>query len=66
MRHVPYSIVYGGFATAIGLMIWMNLTAVIILLGSAYNAERTELLRMDAASAHVGVLPRMLYARDTR
>jgi membrane protein len=66
MRHVPYSIVYGGFATAIGLMIWMNLTAVIILLGSAYNAERAELLRMEAATAHVGVLPRMLYARDSR
>ncbi len=39
MRHVPYSLVYGGFATAIGLLIWMNFTAIIILLGSAYNAE---------------------------
>lgn len=39
MRHVPYNLVYGGLATAIGLMLWMNFTAIIILLGSAYNAE---------------------------
>lgn len=38
MRHVPYDAIYGALATAIGLMIWMNLTAIIILLGSAYNA----------------------------
>jgi membrane protein len=39
VRRVPYSLVYGGLATAIGLMIWMNLIAVVILLGAAYNAE---------------------------
>jgi membrane protein len=40
MRHVPYNLVYGGLATAIGVMIWMNFTVVIILLGAAFNAER--------------------------
>jgi membrane protein len=39
MRHVPYNLVYGGLATAIGLLLWMNLTTVIIILGAAYNAE---------------------------
>ncbi|MFZ0818734.1 MAG: YihY/virulence factor BrkB family protein [Candidatus Acidiferrales bacterium] len=39
MRHVPYDLVYGGLATAIGLLLWMNLTTVIILFGAAYNAE---------------------------
>jgi len=39
MRHVPYNLVYGGLATAIGLVLWMNLTTVIIILGAAYNAE---------------------------
>ncbi len=42
MRHVPYDLVYGGLATAIGLVLWMNLTTVIILLGAAYNAEHVE------------------------
>jgi membrane protein len=39
MRHVPYNLVYGGLATAIGLLLWMNLTTVIIILGAAYNTE---------------------------
>jgi len=39
LRYVPYSIVYGGLAVAIGLMIWMQLTATILLIGAAYNAE---------------------------
>ncbi len=39
VRHMPYSLVYGGLAAAIGLMVWMQLTAMIILFGSAFNAE---------------------------
>lgn len=39
VRHVPYSLVYGGLAAAIGLLVWMNLFALIVLLGAAYNAE---------------------------
>jgi membrane protein len=39
LRHAPYSTVYGGLTVAIGLMIWMQLTATILLIGAAYNAE---------------------------
>ena len=45
MRRVPYAIVYGGLAAAIGLLLWMYLTATIILLGAAYNAEAAEFQR---------------------
>ena len=39
VRKVPYSIVYGGLAAVIGLLIWMQLSTVIIFLGAAWNAE---------------------------
>lgn len=39
MRHVPYSLVYGGLAVAIGVMLWMQLTSTILFLGAAYNIE---------------------------
>jgi membrane protein len=39
LRHVPYSLVYGGLAVTIGLMLWMQLTATILLIGAAFNAE---------------------------
>lgn len=39
VRRVPYGIVYGGLAAVIGLLIWMNLSTIIIFLGAAWNAE---------------------------
>jgi len=42
VRRVPYSIVYGGLAAVIGLLVWMQLSAVIIFLGAAWNAELAE------------------------
>ena len=39
VRKMPYDVVYGGLAAAIGLLIWMYLTALVVLLGAAYNAE---------------------------
>lgn len=39
LREVPYSLIYGGLAVTIGLMLWMQLTATILLFGAAYNAE---------------------------
>ena len=39
LRYIPYSLVYGGLAVTIGLLIWMQLTATILLIGAAYNAE---------------------------
>lgn len=40
VRHMPYDVVYGGVAAAIGLLVWMYLTTVVVLFGAAYNAER--------------------------
>jgi uncharacterized BrkB/YihY/UPF0761 family membrane protein len=42
VRRVPYSVVYGGLAAVIGLIIWMQLSAVIIFLGAGWNAELAE------------------------
>jgi membrane protein len=39
VRKMPYDVVYGGLAAAIGSLLWMYLTAVVVLIGSAYNAE---------------------------
>jgi membrane protein len=39
VRRVPYSVVYGGLAAVIGLIIWMHLSALIIFFGAAWNAE---------------------------
>jgi membrane protein len=43
VRKMPYDAVYRGLAAAIGLLVWMFLTSVIVLLGAAYNAEVREL-----------------------
>jgi membrane protein len=50
VRRVPYSVVYGGLAAVIGLIIWMQLSAVIIFLGAAWNAELEE--SREGARAH--------------
>lgn len=42
VRKMPYDAVYRGLASAIGMMLWMFLTAMIVLLGAAYNAETRE------------------------
>lgn len=39
VAEVPYSSIYGGLAAAIGLLIWMYLTAVVIFIGAACNSE---------------------------
>jgi uncharacterized BrkB/YihY/UPF0761 family membrane protein len=39
---MPYGIIYGGLAAVIGLLIWMELSTVIIFLGAAWNAELAE------------------------
>jgi membrane protein len=49
VRRVPYSIVYGGLAAVIGLIIWLQLSAVIIFLGAAWNAELAESRRGSRA-----------------
>lgn len=48
VRRVPYGILYGGLAAAIGLTVWMYLTMVVVLFGAAFNAAR---LRRPAVAA---------------
>jgi membrane protein len=42
VRQVPYSFVYGGLAAVIGLLIWMQVSTVIVFLGASWNAELAE------------------------
>ena len=42
VRKMPYGLVYGGLAAVIGLLVWMELSTVIIFLGAAWNAEKAE------------------------
>jgi membrane protein len=53
VRRVPYNVVYGGLAAVIGLLIWMQISTVIIFLGAAWNAESEE-MRRRVAHEHVG------------
>ena len=39
VRKMKFGLVFGGLAAAIGLMVWMELSALIIFLGAAWNAE---------------------------
>jgi membrane protein len=49
LRSVPYSLIYGGLAVTISLMLWMQLTATILLIGAAYNAELVEGEKLEDA-----------------
>jgi len=40
VRRMRYGPVYGGVAGAIGLMVWMEFSAMIVFFGAAWNAER--------------------------
>lgn len=40
MRHVPYGTAHGGLTAVIGLLLWMQVTATMVLFGAACNAER--------------------------
>jgi membrane protein len=48
VRRVPYNVVYGGLAAVIGLLIWMQISAVIVFLGASWNAESAEMKRRQA------------------
>ena len=39
VQQMQFGPVYGGLAAAIGLMMWMELSAMIVFLGAAWNAE---------------------------
>src|SRR5215469_4953499 len=59
VRRVPYSVIYGGLAAAIGLLLWMYLAAIITLLGAAYNAEA-----LEARHGEKSILLHQLIIRD--
>jgi len=52
VRKMRYGLVYGEVAAAIGLMVWMELSVMIVFLGAAWNAESA------ARSDCVASLPR--------
>ena len=62
VREVPYSILYGGVAAAIGLMIWMYLSIMVVFIGAAFNAMR--LLRLAAAAKSVNVVQNTLFVSE--
>jgi membrane protein len=39
VRRMPSNVVYGGLGAVIGLLVWMQISAVIVFLGAAWNAE---------------------------
>jgi membrane protein len=39
VRKMQFGLVYGTLAAVIGLMVWMELCAMIVFLGAAWNAE---------------------------
>jgi len=43
VRQMRYGPVYGGVAGAIGLMVWMEFSAMIVFFGAAWNAESAAL-----------------------
>lgn len=42
-RVAIYDLLYGGFGAAIGLLVWMYLSAVVILIGAQFNSEMASL-----------------------
>ena len=47
VRNMKYGLVFGGLAAAIGLMVWMELSAMIVFLGAAWNAESVARPQVD-------------------
>jgi membrane protein len=39
VRKMKYGLLFGGLAAAVGLMVWMELSAMIVFFGAAWNAE---------------------------
>lgn len=51
VRLMPYTTVYRGLAAAIALLLWMFITALVVLIGAAYNAEYRESHAANKAAA---------------
>jgi membrane protein len=57
MRKMPYDFVYRGLAAAIGLLLWMFLTAAVVFVGAAYNAEVRETTEAETRVPLAAVCP---------
>jgi membrane protein len=55
VRLMPYTTVYRGLASAIGLLLWMFFTALVVLIGAAYNAEYRESHKLVAVPEPVAI-----------
>ena len=44
VRKMQFGLTYGALAAVIGLMVWMELSAMIVFLGAAWNAESTPMV----------------------
>jgi membrane protein len=51
---VPYSVVYGGLAAVIGLLVWIYLSTMVIFIGAGYNAAYFP--ELDAAAEPINPL----------
>ena len=55
VRKMPYDAVYRGLASAIGLLLWMFITALIVLYGAAYNAEAFDEARETSQARELAI-----------
>jgi membrane protein len=64
MRKMPYDFVYRGLAAAIGLLLWMFLTAAVVFIGAAYNAEVRETMEAETRAPMAAIRPSSTVARS--
>ncbi|MGC1107524.1 MAG: YihY/virulence factor BrkB family protein [Candidatus Acidiferrales bacterium] len=64
VRHMPYDVVYGGVAAAIGLLVWMYLTTTVIFFGEAYNVESFEQKRRKAGAGGEVIRRRTVHGNE--
>ena len=62
VQKTQYGPLYGGLAAAIGLMVWMEFSAMLVFLGAAWNAESATQVGMTNLDAP----PAPLLTRSTR
>lgn len=62
VRKTQYGPIYGGLAAAIGLMVWMEFSAMLIFLGAAWNAESAAPVGIEARAEEKAPCARALTA----
>ncbi|MBI3406095.1 MAG: YihY/virulence factor BrkB family protein [Acidobacteria bacterium] len=69
VREVPYRVIYGGLAAAIGLLVWMYLSAMVVYIGAGYNAEAAarapDPIYLDSLRIDSGAVPVVAEKTDT-